>query len=100
MHVPSKQEQWSRVCVWMCGLELVRVPNSQQVSRSRRTVLLGNHRNLSDFFLHDVITDFTGNFLSRALVGFVFFFFTISTYLENSVWFFIRGHAKEDPELY
>jgi hypothetical protein len=34
------------------------------------------------------------------LVGFVFFFFTISTYLENTIWFFIRGHAKEDPELY
>jgi len=50
-------------------------------------------------FLHDVITDFTGNFLSRALVGLVFFFFALSTYLENTLWFFVRGQAHEDPEL-
>jgi len=85
--------------VWFCGLQLVPAPGSQPISTGRRTVLLGNHRNVSDFFLHDVITDFTGNFLSRALVGLVFFFFALSTYLENTLWFFVRGQAHEDPEL-
>lgn len=98
-HVSAKQEVWSKMCVWLCGLELVRMPGSQPVSKQRRTMLLGNHRNFTDFFLHDVFTEFTGNFLSRALVGVVFFFFAISTFLENTVWFFVRGQAREDPEL-
>jgi len=98
-NVRTKQEYWSKFCVWMCRLELKPLPGSQPVSKRRRTMILGNHRNFTDFFLHDVITDFTANFLSRALVGVVFFFFAISTYLENTVWFFVRGRAREDPEL-
>ena len=99
MHVGVTQAQWSLVCVLMCGLQLVPMPGTNPVSKERRTMLIGNHRNFTDFFLHDVVTEFTGNILSRALVGVVFFFFAISTFWEHTLWFFVRGRAREDPEL-
>ena len=99
-HVPPTQQIWSGVCTWVCRLELVKDPSSAAVSTNRRTMLLGNHRNFTDFFLHDVLTEYSANFLSRALVGVVFFGFAINTYFENTLWFFVRGKAREDPEMY
>ena len=61
---------------------------------------MGNHRGVTDFFLHDLVTDYSANFLSRALVAVLFFPLFLLTWYENTVWFFIRGYVKDNPEKY
>lgn len=98
--VLSNQSVWSRICTWVCRIRLLQLPNSAAVQTTPPTILLGNHRGITDFFLHDCVTNHTANFLSRALVGVLFFPLYLITWYENTVWFFVRGFVKADPELF
>ena len=91
---------WSLLCTWVCCIHPQSLPNSAPIQTSPRTILLGNHRGITDFFLHDCVTGHTANFLSRALVGVLFFPLFLITWYENTVWFFVRGFVKSDPERF
>ena len=77
-------------------------------TRERRTLLFINHRSLADFFLHDCITDYQSSFLSRSpymiflrmLVSLLFPCMGLSTYINNTVWYFVRGGRGDDLETY
>mmetsp|Transcript_1085 Transcript_1085/g.1090 ORF Transcript_1085/g.1090 Transcript_1085/m.1090 type:complete len:180 (+) Transcript_1085:229-768(+) len=63
-------------------------------------MFLGNHRNIADFVIHDSVTKFTANYLSRALVGFAFPFMGIISHMTGRCWYFVRGQSTKDLEQF
>ena len=63
-------------------------------------MLVGNHRNFCDFVAHDVITEHTANFLSRALVGVVYPFMALMSLYTDGVWYFVRGGTKSFDDFF
>ena len=88
------QTQWTRHSAWFIRITLQKDPESVPVVKGRGVMLLGNHRNFCDFLIHDIITEHTANFLSRALVGVVFPFMAIISIYYDGCWFFVRGNTK------
>lgn len=43
--------------------------DSAKINKNEKTMFLINHRSWGDFFVHDFITEYTGNFLSRFAVA-------------------------------
>jgi 1-acyl-sn-glycerol-3-phosphate acyltransferase len=94
------QGHWTRHSTWSVGINLKKQPGSVAVLKGRNVMMLGNHRNFCDFIMHDVITEHTSNFLSRALVGFVFPFMAFISYITDGVWYFVRGQGKDLDEFF
>lgn len=92
MTASDMQTLWSSQANWFCQVKLQKLEGSVPVTRDRSVILLGNHRNIADFFIHDIVTENTCNYLSRALVGFVFPFIGFFSYIENRAWYFVRGN--------
>ena len=63
-------------------------------------MFLVNHTSVADFFIHDMITEHSANFLSRMLVAIVFPLAYVLALPENSVWYFIRGGRGEKLEKF
>ncbi|KRX07677.1 hypothetical protein PPERSA_11226 [Pseudocohnilembus persalinus] len=63
-------------------------------------MLLLNHRSWSDFFIHDVVTDYTANFVSRMAVGIIFPTILLLSHLTRSIWFFKRGNKGSLESLF
>ncbi|OMJ67476.1 hypothetical protein SteCoe_35355 [Stentor coeruleus] len=89
------QGYWTDHATWFCGMSLQKMEGSVPVMKGRSAMLLGNHRNFCDFIMHDVITEHSANFLSRALVGLVFPFMALISWITDGIWFFIRGSTKD-----
>ncbi|CAD8093349.1 unnamed protein product [Paramecium primaurelia] len=86
------QEFWSRLAVKTLRLQFRYLPNSQQVQTNKRTMLLFNHRTQGDFFIHDVVSQYSANFLARWMVAVAFpMLFIFQQLFTQSVWFFRRG---------
>jgi Acyltransferase len=86
--------------VWFIGIKLRKLPDSVPVLKGKSVMLIGNHRNFCDFVLHDVITEHTANFLSRALVGLVFPFMALVSIATDGVWYFVRGGNKDFDKFF
>jgi len=67
-------------------------------TRTNKTILFVNHRSLADFFLHDCITGYQASYLARMLVAILFPGTWLCTFLDNSVWYFVRGGRGDDLE--
>ena len=93
--VDDIQSQWTSHSTWFVGINLYKLPGSVPVIKNRSLMILGNHRNFCDFIMHDVITENTCNFLSRALVGIVFPFMALVSYITDGVWYFVRGQGTD-----
>ena len=57
-----------------------------------------NHRSLADFFLHDCITGYQASHLARMMVAVLFPGTWLCTFMDNSVWYFIRGGRGSNLE--
>ena len=89
------QTIWTEHSTWFIQIKVTKKPNSVGVLKGRSVMLIGNHRNFCDFVMHDVITEHTANFLSRALVGLVFPFMALVSIKTDGVWYFVRGGTKD-----
>jgi len=53
---------------WACDFlqaRFTKLPNSSEPIKGRKGIILVNHRSWSDFFVHDKITQYNANYLSR-----------------------------------
>lgn len=67
-------------------------------TRQNKTILMLNHRSLADFFLHDCITDYQASHLSRMMVALLLPGTWLCTFMDNSVWYFVRGGRGKNLE--
>lgn len=98
--VDDPQSLWTEHCTWFINLTPNKLSGSVPVLRGRSVMLIGNHRNFCDFVLHDVLTEHTANFLSRALVGFVYPFMALVSIYTDGVWYFVRGGTKNLDDFF
>lgn len=98
--VKDPQTRWTTHTTWFLGVRLVEISGSVPTPSDRSVMLLGNHRNIGDFVIHDVITKHTANYLSRALVGFAFPFMGIVSYMTGRCWYFVRGQSTKDLDQF
>jgi hypothetical protein len=66
----TRQEQgihgaWADDCCRRFGVSFKFLPGSAPVQKSRRTLLLANHRSWADFFIHDTLVEHSASFLAR-----------------------------------
>eukprot|EP00826_Nyctotherus_ovalis_P030032 TRINITY_DN2383_c0_g6_i1.p2 TRINITY_DN2383_c0_g6~~TRINITY_DN2383_c0_g6_i1.p2 ORF type:complete len:158 (+),score=0.93 TRINITY_DN2383_c0_g6_i1:511-984(+) len=57
-----------------------------------------NHRSIADFFLHDCITGYRASHLSRMMVAVLLPGTWLCTFMDNSVWYFVRGGRGSNLE--
>lgn len=98
--VEEVQGNWTEHATWFVGINLEKMPGSVPILQGRSIMVLGNHRNFCDFIMHDVITEHTCNFLSRALVGVVFPFMAFISFVTDGCWYFVRGQGKDFDEFF
>lgn len=82
---------------WFAGVQYQKLPGSVPIN-SDQTMLLGSHRNIADFFIHDIVAEHTCCYLSRALVGFAFPLLGLVGHFGNGIWFFVRGNSGNSIE--
>ncbi|OMJ72278.1 hypothetical protein SteCoe_29329 [Stentor coeruleus] len=85
---------------WFSGITLNKLEGSVPILKGRNIMIIGNHRNFCDFTMHDVITEHSTNFLSRALVGFVLPFMGLISLITDGIWYFVRGSGKDFDEFF
>lgn len=88
---------YSTRSTWLARVQVKKLPGSVKIN-PEQTMMLGAHRNLGDFFIHDLVTEHTSCFLSRALVGLVFPFLGLVGHFGNGIWFFVRGNKGNSIE--
>lgn len=88
---------WSNIGVKLLKVRISKIPGSNKVNTKGKTMILINHRSWSDFFTHDVVSEYTANFVSRMAVGIIFPAILILSNISRSILFFKRGGkgAKE-----
>ncbi|OMJ71624.1 hypothetical protein SteCoe_30119 [Stentor coeruleus] len=89
------QGLWTDNATWFTGMSLHKLEGSVPILKGRNIMIIGNHRNLCDFIMHDVITEHSANLLSRAGMGVVFPFTGLINIITDGFWFFIRGSCKD-----
>ena len=82
------------------NIKLKLLPGSHPfyATRTNKTILLVNHRSLADFFLHDCITGYQASHLARMMVALLLPGTWLCTFIDNSVWYFVRGGRGKDLE--
>lgn len=87
---PNMIEHWSLHCIWICKINLIKLPG-QPLTNKFGTILLVNQRNMTDYFVHEVMAEGKTSFLSRALMGIAFPALGFICFVWSYVWFFKRG---------
>lgn len=82
---------------WFAGVQYKKLPGSAPIN-SDQTIILGSHRNIADFFIHDIVTEHKCCYLSRALVGIAFPLLGLVGHFGNGIWFFVRGNSGNSIE--
>lgn len=59
------QMYWSKLSCHLLNAKFKKLEGSAEISKTRKTLILLNHRSWADFFIHDVILEFSANFMSR-----------------------------------
>ena len=98
--VDDPQSLWTEHSTWFIGIILNKLPGSVPVLRGRSVLLVGNHRNFCDFVIHDIVTEHTANFLSRAMVALVYPFMALISVYTDGVWYFVRGGGRNLDEFF
>ena len=63
--IVKMQDYWSIACCKLFKVRVETMKGSQKIQTNPKTMILLNHRSWSDFFVHDVIAEFSSSFLSR-----------------------------------
>lgn len=89
---------WSDFGVNLLKINMIKMADSKEINKKDKTMVLINHRSWSDFFTHDIVAEYSANFVSRMAVGLVFPSILILSNISRTIFFFKRG-GKNDKKL-